>query len=124
MKPAILLVDHGSRRAAANDLLEAVAERLRARDPERVVQVAHMELAPPDIAAGIAACVEAGASEVIVHPYFLGPGRHTMEDIPRLVEEAVGAHAGVRARVSAPLGLHDKLVDVVLDRIAAVEREG
>lgn len=121
MKAAILLVDHGSRRAAANEQLEAVAERLRARDPERVVCVAHMELAPPDIAAGIAACVEAGAREVIVHPYFLGPGNHTTKDIPRLVEAAARNHPGITTRISAPLGLHDKLVDVVLERVGEVE---
>ncbi len=67
MKPAILLVDHGSRRPDANAQLDALAAAVRARDPERFVTVAHMELAEPSIAAGIAACVEAGASAVVVH---------------------------------------------------------
>lgn len=117
MKPAILLVDHGSRRAEANALLDAVAERLRRRTPDRVVAVAHMELAPPDIAAGLEACAAAGAEEIVVFPYFLGPGRHTTGDIPRLVSQAAVRHAGVRVRVAEPLGLHDKLIDVVLERV-------
>ena len=115
--PAILLVDHGSRRAAANEQLESVADLLRAREPERFVAVAHMELAPPTIEHALRACSEARAREVVVHPYFLAPGNHTTHDIPRLVEEAADRLPGLRVRVSAPLGLHEKIVDVVLERV-------
>jgi sirohydrochlorin ferrochelatase len=118
VKQAILLVDHGSRRPEANALLAAVAERVAERAPDVIVGFAHMELAEPDVAAGISACVAAGAGAVVVHPYFLGPGSHTTDDIPRLVGEAAKAHPAVDIRVSAPLGLHPKLVDVVLDRVA------
>ncbi len=117
MTRAILLVDHGSRRPEANAQLEALAERVRARAGGRIVEFAHMELAPPDIGAGIDACVAGGAAEIVVHPYFLGPGRHTRDDIPRLVREAAARHPGVRVTVSEPLGLHEKLVDVVLERV-------
>lgn len=117
MKPAILLVDHGSRRAAANEQLETLAERVRAREPGRTVAIAHLELAPPTIADGLASCAAAGAREVIVHPFFLAPGNHTTHDIPRLVEEAARRHPGLRVRVSAALGLHEKIVDVVLERV-------
>ena len=119
MKPAILLVDHGSRRPEANAQLDALAAAVRARDPERFVTVAHMELATPSIAAGIAACVDAGASAVVVHPYFLGPGNHTSHDIPRLVNQAQQQHPELVVRISAPLGVHEKIVDVVLQRIDA-----
>lgn len=119
MSGAILLVDHGSRRPEANAQLETLAERLRSRLPDRVVETAHMELAPPSVHEGVAACVAAGAEEIVVHPFFLGPGRHTREDIPRLVREAAARHPGLRVRISEPLGLHEKLVDLVLERIDA-----
>ena len=32
--------------------------------------------------------VAAGAREIVVHPDFLGPGRHSREDIPRMAMEA------------------------------------
>ena len=117
MNPAILLVDHGSRRPEANAQLEALAERVRARVRDRFVTVAHMELSEPSIAQAIEACVAAGAEEIVVHPFFLGPGSHTTRDIPRLVADAAALHAGVRARVGPPLGLDEKLVDLVLERI-------
>ena len=121
MKRAILLVDHGSRRAEANAQLEELAERLRQRATDRAVCFAHMELAAPTIADGIDACVAAGAEEIVVHPYFLGPGSHTTRDIPRLVEEALSRHPGVRVYISQPLGVHDKLVDVILERVDATQ---
>ena len=112
MKRAVLLVDHGSRRAEANEQLEALARHLARRLPERLVRVAHMELAEPDIGAGVEACVDAGAEEIVVIPYFLGPGSHTRRDIPRLVGEAAARHPELRVRI----------VDLLLDRVTAAER--
>ncbi len=120
MTRAILLVDHGSRQPEANALLDEVAERVRRRVPDRVVRVAHMELAPPSIAESLDACVAAGADDIVVHPYFLGPGSHTSRDIPRLVAEAARRHPGIRVAISAPLGVHEGLVDVILERVEDV----
>lgn len=114
---AILLVDHGSRRAEANAVLDEVAALLRRRVPERIVRVAHMELAPPSVAEGIEACVAAGAREIVVHPYFLAPGSHGARDVPALVAAAARRHPAVSIRVSAPLGAHEGLVDAILARV-------
>jgi sirohydrochlorin ferrochelatase len=119
MTRAILLVDHGSRVAEANQALEAVADQLRARLPDRLVRVAHLEIEPPSIGEGIDACVAAGATEIAVHPYFLSPGRHTSRDIPREVEAAAGRHPGVRVWVTPALGPDPKLIDLIVERLAA-----
>ena len=119
MKRAILLVDHGSRRNQANEQLERMAELVAERAPDAIVHFAHMEIAEPDIARGVDACAADGADEIVVHPYFLAPGNHSASDIPRLVREAAARHPGLRVSVSEPLGLHPKLVDVILDRVDA-----
>lgn len=117
---AILLVDHGSRRSAANESLERVAELVRERAPELIVCAAHMELAPPDIAEGFARCVAQGAREVVVQPFMLSAGRHATEDIPRLAASAAGDHPGVTWKVAAPLGVHALLAELVLVRSGEV----
>jgi sirohydrochlorin ferrochelatase len=114
---AILLVDHGSRREEANALLERVAEAVRKRVADRIVRTAHLDVASPTIDEGIDACVAEGAREIVVHPYFLGPGSHTTRDIPERVAAAAARHPGLRVRVSEPLGLHAKLIDVILERV-------
>ncbi len=122
MTRAILLVDHGSRRPEANALLEDVASQFRKRAAESIVEVAHMEIAEPGIAEGIEACVEKGATHIIVHPFFLGPGRHTSEDIPEQVAQAARKHSNIRIRISEPLGGHDALIGVILDRVSDADR--
>ena len=122
MKRAILLIDHGSRRAEANALLEDVAAQVRKRAPESIVEVAHLEIAEPDISEGIDACVKQGATQIVVHPYFLGPGRHTTEDIPAQVERAGERHPNVRIRISEALGGHAALIDAILDRVSDADR--
>jgi sirohydrochlorin ferrochelatase len=117
-RTAVLIVDHGSRLDEANELVVRVADRIRERLPDDLhVAHAHMEIAEPTFFDGVAACVAAGATDIVVHPYFLGDGRHTRETIPELVREAERRHEHVTIRVSAHLGLHDKLLDVVLERI-------
>ena len=77
-----------------------------------------MELAEPTIASAFQQCVQQGAEFVVVMPYFLGPGRHSSQDIPRLAAEAGQAFPGVKHLVTAPLGLHELLLQVVDERIA------
>ena len=113
----ILIVDHGSVRSEANDMLRSVADLIqRMAGSDVVVRYAHMDLADPDIAAGFSSCVEAGATEVTVFPYMLSPGRHSTTDIPRLVSDAARAFPHVSFSVTPAFGLHEKLAEIVLER--------
>lgn len=114
----VILVDHGSRRQESNQLLLEVVEHFAKASGLAIVEPAHMELAEPSIAAAFARCVERGAKTVVVFPYFLLPGKHWHDDIPRLAAEAAARHPGVRFRVTAPFGHHPLLFDVIGERIA------
>lgn len=116
----IVIVDHGSRVERSNELLNDVVDRFRAQMDWSIVEPAHMELAEPTIADAFAACVRQGAKLVVVHPYFLLPGRHWREDIPRLAAAAAADHEGVQIVVTPPLGIHDLMSEIMQDRI--VER--
>lgn len=76
-----------------------------------------MELAEPSIATAFKRCVERGAKLVVVFPYFLSPGRHWHNDIPRLAGKAAASHPGIRYLVTAPLGLHELILQVIDERI-------
>lgn len=117
----IVLVDHGSRSAEANLQLDRLAERIAARCPEAIVKAGHMEIAQPDFGTALDACVSAGAREIRVHPFFVAPGRHVREDVPRLVAEAAARHPGVSIRVTEPLGLHDAVIEAVLARLGELD---
>jgi sirohydrochlorin ferrochelatase len=76
-----------------------------------------MELAEPSIDTAFSRCVEQGVTKVVVFPYFLLPGRHWNEDIPRLAAAAAGRHPGVSYLVTAPFGLHPLMGEIMRQRI-------
>jgi sirohydrochlorin ferrochelatase len=113
----ILIVDHGSQKREANDMLRSMADLIQAMaGPDVIVRYAHMELAEPDIAGGFSSCVQGGATDVTVFPYMLSPGRHSTADIPRMVANVARAFPDVSFSVTPAFGLHEKLAEVVLER--------
>lgn len=114
----LVVVDHGSRRQASNEMLEVMAGMVADAVPYPIVEPAHMELAEPSIATAFTRCVERGATTVVISPYFLLPGKHWDKDIPELAEEAAARHPGVTYLVTAPLGLHPMMAQVVAARVA------
>ena len=113
----VIIVDHGSRFSAANDMLLEVVAVFKSVSGYKIVQAAHMEIAEPSIARAFAACVRQGAKAVLVHPYFLSPGRHSTTDIPRLVAEAAQDHPGIVYHVTQPLGVHEAIAKVIMERL-------
>jgi len=109
------LIDHGSRKPESNAFLHHLADSYRYSDscpPHVLVGAAHMEISEPSIEVGIRNLISDGASKyfiirflsidghtkffqkycfvarIVCVPYFLSPGRHATEDVPRLIEEA------------------------------------
>jgi sirohydrochlorin ferrochelatase len=82
-----------------------------------IVEPAHMEIAEPSIATAYARCVERGAEQVVVTPFFLGPGKHWTGDIPRLTAEAAKNHPGTTFHVTIPLGIDDLILDLLNKRV-------
>lgn len=118
---ALLLIAHGSRRAEANADLEHVAAGLRNRGRYPIVQVSFLELAEPGIEAGGASCVDHGATDVILLPYFLSPGKHVVEDLTAARDRLAARFPGVRFVLAEPLGRHPLLLDVLEQRARDVE---
>lgn len=113
----VVIVDHGSRRAQSNEMLHSFVEIYKKKTGHAIVEAAHMELAEPSISVAFDRCVEQGAKRVIICPYFFFPGRHWDRDIPALSAKAAEKHPSVPYLVTAPIGLHDLMVDVLVDRM-------
>ena len=116
-KTAVIIVDHGSRREESNQMLLQVVAQFRAVSQYAIIEPAHMEIAAPSIADAFGRCVEQGAKLVIVHPYLLSPGRHWKQDIPAQVADAAKQYTAVQYLVTAPLGAHPLISQVIQQRI-------
>ena len=114
---AVIIVDHGSRRASSNAMLETFVTQFAEQSPFDIVEPAHMELAEPSIDTAFRRCVDRGARRVVVMPYFLLPGRHWDEDIPNLSRQAAARHPGVEYLVASPIGLHPLMLGVIQARL-------
>ena len=125
MPLGIIIVDHGSRSRESNKLLQELVDGfVRAYDDRYpIVEPAHMELAQPTIATAFGRCVARGADEIVVCPFFLGPGKHWQEDIPRLAAEAAEVYDVKHHILAAPLGL-DELMLKLLDKRIGQAIEG
>lgn len=117
MSSAILLIAHGSRRAAANLDLVHLAETVRDRCPDQIVEIAYLELTEPNIPQGAARCVERGATHVRMSPFFLSAGTHIAEDLTGFQTEFSTQFPGVRFQLCPPLGLHPLLVNALIERL-------
>ena len=117
----IIIVDHGSKVAAANERLERLCEAyVKTRAPKHwVVRPAHMELASPSIGEAFDALVAAGCATIVCHPFFLSQGRHVREDVPALLDEAGARHPTVTYSLTPPLGEAPALLDLVHDVVSA-----
>ena len=118
---ALLLIAHGSRRADANADLEHVAAALRERGRYPVVRASYLELAEPDIETGGALCAGDGATDVILLPYFLSPGKHVAEDLTAARDRLAARFPGVRFTLAEPLGRHPLVLDVLEERAAEAD---
>ena len=117
MTTAILLIAHGSRKAAANADLVHLAKQLESRRPDAIVEIAYLELAEPTIPQGAVACVERGAAQVRMLPFFLSPGAHVVDDLERFRSDFEHLYPGVEFVLCPPLGLHPLLIEILLDRL-------
>jgi len=117
-KTAVLLMAHGSRRAAANNDLQTLAELLLQQGLYPVVEVSYLELTEPSIPNGGANCVAKGATRVLMLPYFLSAGVHVANDLREFQQQLTSAHPEVEFVLCPHLGLHPLMVELVLARLA------
>lgn len=116
---AVVIVDHGSRRKASNDMLLEFCQLYQQLTQHPIVEPAHMEIAEPTIAQAVGRCVEAGASRVVIAPYFLSRGRHIQEDIPALVAAAQQQYPGISCSIAEPIGIDPMMVQLIQSRVKA-----
>lgn len=116
----LLIVAHGSPRPEANEDVVKVAEEVRGRNVFPLVEVGYLDCNDPDIPTAIDNCVAAGATTILVVPYFLHSGKHFLKDVPELLDEATTRHPGVTILLGDYLGHEPQVVEVLMDRVASV----
>jgi sirohydrochlorin cobaltochelatase len=110
---ALILFAHGARDPRWAAPFEAVAARLRARQPGRAVVLAYLELMPPTLGEAAAALHAEGVRRIDVLPLFLGTGGHLRRDLPAQAEAACAALPGLTMRLHPAVGEHPALTEAM-----------
>ncbi|MGO0059647.1 sirohydrochlorin chelatase [Brevibacillus fluminis] len=124
---AILFIGHGSREQAGNEQLLAftkkVEEVLRQRTDVPIFESCFLELTVPTIATGIRRCVERGATRIAAVPIMLFSAGHAKLHIPHELDEAREKYPHVTFTYGRPIGVHENIIEILLDRLKNVQGE-
>lgn len=116
---ALVLVAHGSRRLASNQevitLSKVIAEQMKEEYP--IIEAGFLELAEPLIPDAINCCVNQGASDVCIVPYFLSAGRHVQEDVPAEVDKARAMNSEIPMEILPHIGASDLMLDLIRNSV-------
>ncbi|MCW2713666.1 MAG: Sirohydrochlorin ferrochelatase [Frankiales bacterium] len=124
MRPALLVIGHGTKSEAGCAEFAELVDRVQLRAPHVDVAGGFLELAPPPIQDAVSRLVSAGHLTIDVVPLVLVAAGHSKGDIPAALEREKLRHPGLSFRYGRPLGPHPDLLAVAEARLAAaVPRE-
>jgi len=114
---AVLYVGHGSRIKAGVEEATQFIERCKSLIDVPIQEICFLELAKPNIAAGIAMCVASGATHITVVPILLLTANHAKEDIPLEIETGMKKYADVSFTYGSAFGIQSKIIDSLNERM-------
>jgi len=118
---ALLIVAHGSRRDESNQEVFELAQTLAQRTdtPFDLVTAAFLEIADTLIPDGIEQCAKAGATEIVVMPFFLNSGKHVTQDIPEVITTITPQYPDISIQLTSHIGASSIMADLVLQTALA-----
>jgi len=114
---AVILMGHGSRVPGAGEGMEKVAQWLKEKRPEAMIETCYMSELGPHLPEILEKCVRNGANKIIVMPYFLHLGIHLREDIPAMMGTEAKKYPGLTLILGRYLGFDESLANLVGKRL-------
>ncbi|MBI2335231.1 MAG: CbiX/SirB N-terminal domain-containing protein [Deltaproteobacteria bacterium] len=113
----ILLVSHGSRLKTANTAMVDLAKFLQQKLGKSKIIAAFLDLASPSIPEAIDQAVAGQAESIKLFLYFLVEGRHSQEDIPKIVALKQKQYPSVKIEISPIFGSHPDLIKTLIEML-------
>ena len=122
-KLGVLLIGHGSRNPKATQLevIREIARTMEKRGLYKIVKAAFNEFNSPTIEEGLREIAREGVTTIVALPTLLAHGTHTREDIPEKLQTAFEGEwaelgKGVKILYGEPIGVDERIVDILVDR--------
>lgn len=121
---ALLLFSHGSVLCGSERTLEDLAARLRARGAAPIVEMGFLNYSKPLFATAFERCVQQGATEITVVPYFLVAGKFVMVDLPREIQAQREKYPQITVHLADAMRFHEGLADAIVSSAAGAREPG
>ena len=110
---ALILFSHGSLMCGAGEALTVHADRLRGRGDFAPVEIGYLNYSEPSFADAVETCVAAGATRIVVAPYFLISGFFITKSLPEKIAEAAAKYPQITFTVGEAFNYDESLADAV-----------
>ncbi len=115
----IIIAIYGQEHKNKNNL-KILFEMLKSHiSPQNILRIGYLNYQKPSLKDAIDLCIKDGADSIIIFPYFLDMTDENSKVIIQTMEESVKSHPEVRIICTEPLGIHEKIVQVIVERINA-----
>lgn len=117
----IIIVLHGSLLNHTDELENFIKKLATAleKKPEDV-KYAYLQFGSPSLEESILHYIKENAKSIIVHPLFLFSGKHVSWHIPNIIKKFKQNYPDINIICTKPLGLHEKLIDIIKERLEEV----
>ncbi|MEH6850946.1 MULTISPECIES: sirohydrochlorin chelatase [Bacillus] len=112
---AVLYICHGSRLQEACKEAAAFVTSCMEHISASIQELCFLELASPSIAEGVTACVQKGATQIVIVPVFLLAAVHVKKDIPEELGRLQNQYPNVSFSYGNPFGVSRELVTALLN---------
>jgi len=118
MKKALFVLAHGSKALEADNILEAIAEKvkLKAAGEFSYIGYGSLQISKPSFEEGIEELINMGVKEIVIVPMFIFIGNHVKYDIPEVLDVLKEKYSEVCFTMGKPIGADDRLVDIIMSR--------
>ncbi len=114
MSDAIILFSHGSLLCGAGETLRRLAEFMQARGDAPLVEPGYLNYSEPKFEDAVAKCVAAGATRLVVAPYFLVAGKFVQVDLKPKIEVARAKYPRVEFHLAQAMKDHPALAEALI----------
>jgi sirohydrochlorin cobaltochelatase len=118
----VLLIGHGMRDPAGTKAFLEIVDHARQMLPKMPVEGVFLEFAQPTIAEGIALLEVQGARHIAAVPMFLSALGHTLDDVPKAVEEGRVQGSGFRIQDSGGMKKEERVKVSLMPHVGAHQR--
>ena len=116
MKPALIILAHGSKREETKQTLAEISAMVKAKGDYSIIEETYLQFCKPTLNDAVAKLTSQGITKIVIVPYFLFKGIHNTEDIPEELNKIKAENPGLEIFFAEPLGIDERLAQIVLER--------